>query len=53
VPLELGARQVLALEVGYHVVFVERPTFVAVVAVAHLAREPGYWRERVKDYPAL
>jgi toxin ParE1/3/4 len=48
---ELGARRVLVDGFDYHVVFVERATFQAIVAVAHFKREPGYWEPRIKDYP--
>ena len=31
----------------YAVIYVERPTHLWVVAVAHLKRRPDYWRERL------
>jgi toxin ParE1/3/4 len=49
---ELGARRVLVEDFEYHVIFIERVSFQAIVAVAHFKREPGYWEPRVKDYPA-
>jgi plasmid stabilization system protein ParE len=51
VPPELGARRVLVQGHIYQVIFIPRPTFLAVVAVAHLARKSGYWIPRVKHYP--
>jgi plasmid stabilization system protein ParE len=30
----------------FNVVYVERPSFIEVMAVAHYRRRPGYWRNR-------
>ena len=30
----------------FNVVYIERPAFVEVMAVAHFRRRPGYWRAR-------
>lgn len=31
----------------YHLVYVEQPTEILVIAVAHNRRRPGYWRRRL------
>jgi toxin ParE1/3/4 len=49
---ELNARRVLVRGTRYQVIFVDREAFRAVVAVAHSRRKPGYWRARLKAYPA-
>ncbi|MBI3725590.1 type II toxin-antitoxin system RelE/ParE family toxin [bacterium] len=33
----------------YHVVFVDHPRSVFVVAVAHTSRRPGYWKDRLPE----
>lgn len=42
-----GAKCLLLRRFPYVVVVVERDTVILVVAFAHHARCPGYWRERV------
>ncbi len=32
----------------YAVLYVEKPDHIAIYAVAHFKRRPGYWRERMK-----
>lgn len=32
----------------YAVLYVEKPDHIAIYAVAHFKRRPGYWRERLK-----
>jgi hypothetical protein len=49
---ELGTRRVIVPDFEYQVIFIERATFRAVLAVAHFRQEPGYWLDRLKDYPA-
>lgn len=46
-PDQDGARRVLVREFPYSVIFVLRAGSVVVVAVSHVAREPGYWRDRL------
>ena len=41
------ARRSLALHFPYAVVYLDEPDQVWIVAVMHLRREPGYWRERL------
>ncbi|HEX5756874.1 MAG TPA: type II toxin-antitoxin system RelE/ParE family toxin [Arenimonas sp.] len=33
----------------YQLVFVERDGVLIVLAVAHLAKRPGYWKQRLRD----
>lgn len=33
----------------YAVIYQQRPDTILIVAVAHLRRRAGYWRDRVKD----
>lgn len=40
-------RRVVLQRFPYALVFVVLPKVIAVVAVAHTRREPGYWRDRV------
>lgn len=42
-----GARRIILKRFPYDVVVIERATEVIVIAVAHHARKPGYWRERL------
>jgi len=46
VPVELGVRRKLLRRFPYVVVFIEFPTAVHIVAVAHAHRRPGYWKDR-------
>lgn len=47
IPDQDGARHVLVRDFPYAVVFILRAGVVWVVAIAHAAREPGYWRDRL------
>ena len=44
---EPPVRQALLRRFRYRLVFVERAADVFVLAVAHLAQEPGYWQGRL------
>jgi toxin ParE1/3/4 len=46
-PAGLGVKRKLLRRFPYMIVFVELETAVRVVAVAHGARRPGYWRRRL------
>lgn len=47
-PYEAGTRRVLLDRFPYAAVYRERPHgSLALIAVMHLHREPGYWRDRV------
>jgi plasmid stabilization system protein ParE len=47
-PYEAGTRRLLFERFPYGVVYRERsPSLLEVVAVMHLHREPGYWRDRL------
>jgi plasmid stabilization system protein ParE len=41
-------RQARVARFPWRVVYFERPAEVFVVAMAHVRREPGYWRERLR-----
>jgi toxin ParE1/3/4 len=41
-------RRHLSAEFPYAVVYVEKPDGVWIVAVMHMKRRPGYWRDRVQ-----
>lgn len=41
-----GAARLVLKRFPYDIVVIEQPAMVLVVAVAHHARKPGYWRER-------
>jgi len=42
-----GARRHFGHKFPYALIYIERPEFVLIVAVAHFKRRPGYWRERL------
>lgn len=42
-----GARRHLGQHFPYALIYVERPTHVVVLAVAHCKRRPGYWKQRL------
>lgn len=42
-----GARRIILKRFPYDVVVIEHAAEIIVVAVAHHARKPGYWRERL------
>jgi plasmid stabilization system protein ParE len=47
VDMTLEVRRFILPKFPYSIVFLELPTEVRVVAVAHARRKPGYWLERV------
>jgi hypothetical protein len=46
-PWRHGTRRHFNRRFPYALIYVERPTHLAVIAVAHFKRRPGYWRERL------
>jgi len=47
-----GTRSCRLRKFPYRLVYVEEPTRVLVLAVAHNRRRPGYWRRRLPPYPS-
>ncbi len=47
VPSELGVKRKLVRRFPYLIIFIEFERAVRVIAVAHAARRPGYWRRRL------
>lgn len=47
VPRELAVRRKLVKRFPYLIIFIEFEHAVRVIAVAHGARRPGYWRRRI------
>lgn len=43
-----GVRRLSLGTFPYHLVYVEDPRLV-IVAVAHMKRRPGYWRQRLRE----
>ncbi|MBW7895833.1 MAG: type II toxin-antitoxin system RelE/ParE family toxin [Opitutaceae bacterium] len=43
-----GIRRHLATHFPYALIYVEKPDHVAILAVAHCKRRPGYWRDRLR-----
>jgi plasmid stabilization system protein ParE len=41
------ARRHLSFEFPYALVYITKPEHVWIVAVMHMKRDPGYWRERL------
>ncbi len=48
-PWRNGTRRHLGRHFPYALIYVERPTHLAVLAVAHCKRRPNYWRERLRS----
>lgn len=46
-PWRHGTRRHFNRRFPYALIYVERPTHLAVLAVAHFKRRPDYWRERL------
>lgn len=42
------ARRHFSRDFSYAIIFLEKPGYVWIVAVMHMKRRPGYWRERLK-----
>lgn len=42
----LGVRRFLLRRFPYAVVYLDLPSELRVLAIAHMSREPGYWRKR-------
>lgn len=49
IPQDLGVRRALVKRFPYAVVFLELADEIRVLAVAHGARRPGYWRDRLRE----
>ena len=49
VPADLEVRRALVLQFPYHLVYLETPTAIRILAIAHDAKRPGYWQDRVPD----
>ena len=47
-PAELPVRRVAVKRFPYHVVYLETPPEIRILAVAHDRRKPGYWKGRLK-----
>ena len=45
---KLGVRRLILKRFPFDLVFVEREESVVIVALAHHARRPGYWRARLR-----
>jgi hypothetical protein len=41
------ARRHFSLDFPYAVIFLQKPEHIWIVAVMHMNRRPGYWRERL------
>jgi hypothetical protein len=41
------ARRHFSRDFPYAVIFIEKPDCIWIVAVMHMKRRPGYWRERL------
>jgi plasmid stabilization system protein ParE len=47
-PAELTVRRRAVVRFPYHVVYLELPTHIRILAIAHDRRKPGYWQARLK-----
>lgn len=46
-PADLPVRRRAVTRFPYHVVYLETPTHIRILAIAHDRRKPGYWKDRV------
>ena len=46
-PADLSVRRHALTRFPYHVVYVETPEHIRILAVAHDRRKPGYWKDRL------
>lgn len=44
---DLTVRRRAVMRFPYHVVYLELPTHIRILAVAHDRRKPGYWKDRL------
>ena len=49
VPSDLSARRSPVEHFPYHVVYLETPAAIRILAIAHNRRRPGYWLERYRS----
>ena len=47
---KLGVKRLVLRRFPYSVVVVERPHELLILAIAHQARRPGYWRSRLRAF---
>ena len=47
-PADLPVRRRAVPRFPYHVVYLEMPTHIRILAIAHDRRRPGYWQDRLK-----
>jgi hypothetical protein len=47
-PVDLTVRRRAVQRFPYHVVYLELPTHIRILAIAHDRRKPGYWNDRLK-----
>jgi toxin ParE1/3/4 len=47
-----GVKRLLLRRFPYSVIVLERTAEFVVIAFAHHARRPGYWRDRLRTWPA-
>ena len=47
VPRDLPVRRLAVRRFPYHVIYMETPDVIRVLAVAHDRRRPGYWKSRL------
>jgi toxin ParE1/3/4 len=47
-PADLTVRRRAVQRFPYHVVYLELPTHVRILAIAHDRRKPSYWNDRLK-----
>lgn len=47
-PADLPVRRRGVTRFPYHVIYLETPTHIRILAIAHDRRRPGYWKGRLK-----
>jgi plasmid stabilization system protein ParE len=48
-PKKLGVHKITFKRFPYNLVFVERDNSLLILAIAHQARRPGYWKRRLRS----
>ena len=48
VPRDLPVRRSAVTRFPYHVVYLDTPDAIRILAIAHDRRRPGYWKDRVR-----
>lgn len=48
-PFKQQTRRVFAKTFPFSIVYIQKPSEVIIIAIAHVRRKPGYWLKRIND----